>query len=65
MDSVSQPGPLNLYRAVALLGVALMVVGIVGGAILKDFSVVGVLATTLPGIALLLFGIRGSSQDHV
>jgi hypothetical protein len=33
-------------------------VGIVGGVILKDISELAVIATILPGIALLLVGIR-------
>ena len=68
MDSVNQSGPpnrpLNFYGGAALAGVTLMAVGIVGGVILKDISELAVVATTLPGIALLLVGIRGKGRDQ-
>jgi hypothetical protein len=68
IDPVNQPGPpnrpVNFYGGAALAGVALMAVGIVGGVILKDLSAVAVVATTLPGIALLLVGIRGKGRDQ-
>ena len=68
MDAVNQSGPpngpLNLYGGAALAGVTLMAVGIVGGVILKDISELAVIATTLPGIALLLVGIRGKGRDQ-
>jgi hypothetical protein len=69
MDSVNQSGPpnrpLNFYGGAALAGVTLIAVGIVGGVILKDISELAVVATTLPGIALLLVGIRGKGRDQV
>jgi hypothetical protein len=68
MDPVHQSGrpntPLNLYGGAMLAGVTLMAVGIVGGVILKDISELAVIATILPGIALLLAGIRGKGRDQ-
>jgi hypothetical protein len=68
MAPVTQSGrpntPLDFYGGAALAGVALMAVGIVGGVILKDLSELAVMATTLPGIALLLAGIRGKGRDR-
>ncbi len=65
--AVSHPEPsnttTNLYRAAALLGLILMVVGIVGGVFVKGMSEAAVVATTIPGIALLLFAIRGLNGD--
>lgn len=54
--------PAVVYRGAGLLGVLLMVAGIVGGVILKDVSALVVVATIVPGIALLLFGIRGQGE---
>lgn len=68
MDPVNQPEspdrPFNIYSAASVAGVVLMAVGIVGGVILKDLSVIGIVATTLPGIVLLLIGIRGNGGDQ-
>jgi hypothetical protein len=55
-------GSTSVYRGAGLLGVLLMVIGIVGGVILKDVSALVVVATIVPGIALLLFGIRGQGE---
>jgi hypothetical protein len=51
-----------VYRGAGLLGVVLMVIGIVAGVILKDVSALVVVATIVPGIGLLLFGIRGQGE---
>ena len=56
--------PFNIYGAASVAGVVLMAVGIVAGVILKDLSVIGIVATTLPGIVLLLIGIRGNGGDQ-
>jgi hypothetical protein len=68
MNSMNQSGPhkrpVNFYGGAALAGITLMAVGIVGGVILKDISELAVVATTLPGIALLLVGIRGKGRDQ-
>jgi hypothetical protein len=54
---------LTIYAGAAVLGVMLLAVAIVVGVILKDLSTLGVVATTVPGIALLLVGIRGNGLD--
>jgi hypothetical protein len=68
MDTVNQSGsperPFNIYGAAAVAGVVLIAVGIVGGVILKDLSVIPIVATTVPGIVLLLIGIRGKGGDQ-
>jgi hypothetical protein len=68
MGVVDPSGPpprrINIYAGAALLGVILMVTGIVGGVILKDLPLLAVVATTIPGIALLLIGIRGDGSDQ-
>jgi amino acid transporter len=68
MDAVDEAGPppktLTLYTAGALLGVILMLVGLVGGAVLKDISVIATVSTILPGIALLLLGIWGYGREQ-
>ncbi len=68
MDPVNQSRSpdksFNIYGAAAVAGVVLMAVGIVAGVILKDLSVIGIVATTLPGIVLLLIGIRGKGGDQ-
>jgi hypothetical protein len=68
MDPVNQPGSpdrhFNIYGGAALAGVVLMAVGIVGGVILKDLSVIAIVGTTLPGIVLLLIGIRGKGGEQ-
>jgi hypothetical protein len=68
MDPVNQSGrpnrPLNFYGSAVLVGVTLMAVGIVGGVFLKDLSGLAVVATTVPGIALFLAGIRGKGRDR-
>jgi hypothetical protein len=68
MDGVNQPGPRRrriLYAGAVVLGVTLIAVGIVGGAILKDISVAATVATTVPGIGSFLYGIRGFGPDEV
>ena len=68
MDGVSRSGPprkrINVYAGAILLGAILIIVGIVGGAVTKDLSVAGTVATTVPGIALFLFGIRAYGGDE-
>jgi hypothetical protein len=68
MDGVNQPGPrrsrLNLYAGAIVLGVILIAIGIVGGAVLKDISVAATVATTVPGIGFFLYGIRGYGPDE-
>jgi hypothetical protein len=54
----------TIYTGAAVLGVLLLAVAIVVGVILKDLSSLGVVATTVPGIALLLVGIRGAAPDE-
>jgi hypothetical protein len=65
--AVSQPEPSNttvtIYRGVALLGIGLMAVGVVGGVFVKGLSEFAVVITTIPGIILLLFAIRGLTAD--
>jgi hypothetical protein len=66
---VNQPGPrrhrVNIYAAATVLGVVLIAVGIVGGVVTKDFSVIATVATTVPGIGFFLYGIRGHGGDPV
>jgi lipopolysaccharide export LptBFGC system permease protein LptF len=67
MDGVNSAGPpqklINLYIGSAVVGAILMVVGLVGGAVLKDISVVPTVAMILPGIGLLLVGIWGYGRE--
>jgi hypothetical protein len=69
MKAVNQPGPsnkpVNMYAGVALLGVILMAIGIVGGVFMKHTSALVIVATIIPGIGLLLLGIRGYGRDQI
>jgi small neutral amino acid transporter SnatA (MarC family) len=63
--SQNQPRiPINLYRGLAAVGLALMVVGVLGGVFLKFMSEGAMVGTTLPGIILLLAAIRGIYGDQ-